>query len=282
MELHVPTDEELFTQTADETQSDEAEKVEETKPAEEEKVEEAVEEEKTKPEANAETQAPHMVPLRELLDEREKRQQAQAQYEAMQAHLAQQQALAQQEQAAQQGQQAMPDIFENPEFYQQAIAQMQQWPAQIQAQMQQQMNQQLAMQRHELMGEASLQRAQASDPDTFNAAWGELENRSQSGDNTWRHQVLTSQNPGETLVALYKREHVAAEVGNDPDAYVNKRLEELKQDPKFLQEVLEAAQAKAGGGGEPSRIDMPSLNKAGGGGSIGSISGTDLWDRINN
>ena len=282
MELSVPTDEDLFNSASEEEViTEDKGKAEEAQPdevtAKEEEVESESEEVKAEPKEES-----HRVPLKELLDEREKRQQIQAQFEAMQQHLAQQQALAEQQQAAEQGQQQLPDIFEHPEFYQQAIAQMQQWPQVLQQQMQQQMNQQLAMQRHELMGEFSLQRAQAADPETFQSAWSELERRTQGGDPSWRHQVLTSQDPGQTLLSLYKRENVVNSVGDDPDAYVNKRIEELKSDPQFLQEVLEAAQAKAGGGEGASRINMPSLNKAGGGGGMPSISGTDLWDQINN
>jgi type II secretory pathway pseudopilin PulG len=208
----------------------------------------------------------HRVPLRELLDERERRQQIQAQYNQVQQYLAQQQ-------QAQQQQQQWPDIFENPEYYQQAIQQMQQWPQYVQNQVQSQVNKQLAVARHEFMGEMSIQKAKEAHPEDFQAAWGELEKRVQGGDNVWRHQILTSSDPGKTLLELHKR-------GGDPDVYVNKRLEELKKDPKFLAEILEAAQQHQS---QSPRINMPSLTRAGGGSANNpvGINARDLWDEIN-
>jgi hypothetical protein len=283
MELDVPTDEDLFkeAEVAEEPKAEEAPKEAEAE------VEATPEHEEEAPTRERDEQGrfkskeegDHRVPLRELLDEREKRQQVQQQFEAMQQHMAQQQAWQEQEAYAQQAEQQMPDIFENPEYYQQAIASLPQYVQQLGAQYQQQMAQQMAMQRHEIMGELSLQQAKRSDPETFNAAWSELEKRVQAGDNTWRHQVLTSGDPGSTLVSLYKK----GKVGDDPDAYVSSRIEELKKDPKFLSEVLEAAQHMSGQNSPAPRINMPSLNKAGGTGTSMpmGINQNDLWDEIN-
>jgi hypothetical protein len=285
MELDVPTDEDLFNEAEKEV-------------AEEPKAEEAPKEAEAEVEATAEQEDAgrerdeqgrfkakeeggehHRVPLKELLDEREKRQQVQQQFEAMQQHMAEQQAWQEQQAYAQQAEQQAPDIFENPEYYQQTIAGLPQYLQELGAQYQQQVNQQLAMQRHEIMGEFSLQQAKREDPDTFNAAWSALEQRVQAGDNTWRHQVLTSSDPGSTLVSFYKKDSV----GDDPDAYVNSRIEELKKDPKFLSEVLEAAQQMSGQNSPAPRINMPSLNKAGGTGTSMpmGINQNDLWDEIN-
>lgn len=286
MVLEVPTDEDLFNAAnADEPETPvEAQVNDDVEPQVndvEEKVEAAPEQETPSEQEPDDGLSPQVRGLlKEIKEERGKRQQLEGRLEQIVAQQAHAEALRNQQATQQEPEQMqIPDPIENPEFYQEAIQQMSQWPQMIQAQMAQQMNQQLAMQRHEMMGEFSLQSARQQDPETFNAAWQELERRSVAGDNTWRHAVLTSQDAGQTLLELYKREKVAQDVGTDPDAYVNRRLEELKKDPKFLQEVLEAAQQQ--GGGEAPKIDMPSLNRAGGSGSAPSISGRDLWDRIN-
>ncbi len=284
LQVEVPTDEEMFEggETATETEEVKTE----APPVEAEPAEETTPEpvEPTEDGDSRERGGDHRVPLRELLDERERRQQVQSQVQAMQQQMAQQQQYQQQQAQAQQQQQGMPDIFEHPEYYQNTIAEMQQYAPQLQNHIQQQVNQQLAMARHEMMGEMSLMNARRKDPESYDAAWADLTKRVQGGDNTWRHQVLTSQDPGETLLELHKRESTYTNVGGDPDAYVNQRIEELKQDPKFLAEVLEAAQSM---GGQPSspKINLPpSLTKAGGtGANVGntSISQSDLWDEIN-
>jgi hypothetical protein len=268
MPIEVPTDEELFESTDDKA-------VDEPEAEEAEKSAEAEDSEAKSEPVEKEEKADHRVPLKELLDEREKRQQMQAQFEAMQ----QQMAYAEQQAQQQQGQQEWPDIFEHPEYYQQQIAYMQQMPQVIQAEMQQQVNQQLAMARMELLGELSLRSAQHSDPETYEKAWGELERRVTSGDNAWRQQVLSSQDPGKTLLELYKSNNVASTVGDDPEAYFQKRIEELRQDPQALAQLL----GTPSGGSQAPRVNLPpSLTKAGASaGSLPQISGRDLWDNIN-
>jgi hypothetical protein len=262
MQVEVPLDEDIFT----DADAPEAEPKAEDAPVEQE-AEATVEE-------DAPEKAPHQVPLRELLDEREKRQNMQSQLEQMQQAWQQQQAYAmQQQQAAEQGQQ-MPDIFEHPEYYQEAVKNLYQMPQYVQAQVQDQVNRQLSMARHEMMGEMSFNAARSADPDSFNAAWDVLKDRVNRGDNTWRQQILTSADPGRTLIDLYKRESVG-----DPDDYKQRLVEELKQDPNFLQEVLSAQ----GGHSTPTVSLPPSLNKAGGtGASYGlNLSGQSLWDEVN-
>lgn len=228
-------------------------------------------------EAPAEPEEPkedHRIPLRELLDEREKRQQIQAQFEAMQQQIAwqqQQEAQAQQQQAAEQ--QEMVDIFENPEFYQQAIQQMPQYVNQM-------VNRQMAMLRHEMTGNMSLALAKQADPETFDKAWDTLASRCGQGDNTWRAQILQSVDPGGTLVKLYKDSSIKEAVGDDPEEFFNSKLEEKLNDPEFLAMALERARGAASA--QPNRrVKVPtSMSKVGTGGTptSGGMSSQELWE----
>lgn len=263
MPIEVPSDEELFSS---EEATEETAETEEVVEAKEEPEEQKVNEEVDLSDKDERPQD-HRVPLNELLNEREKRQKLEAQMEAMQAQW-------EQMQQGNQQQQEWPDIFENPEAYQQMIGGLYQQQQAMQQQMQQAVNQQLAMARMEFLGELSLRAAKQQDPETYNAAWQELERRVQSGDGQWRQQVLSSDDPGQTLLQLYKNENVTKTVGTDPEAYFQKRIEELKNDPQALAQLL---------GNSPStpKVNLPpSLTKAGSSG-LPSISGSDLWDEIN-
>lgn len=238
------------------------------------------------PEPQPEPETPHHVPLSALLDEREKRQKINQQLEALQQQMQQQQAWEAEQQRLAQEQQQLPDMFENPEYYQQQVAQVaQQLPAVMQQIQQQQRA--LQIQRAELKGDMALARAQAQDPETFNKAWETLEKRTvEGGDPSWRNYLLQTAmqggDPGQALLDLYKREHVTETVGDDPDAFVEKAIEEKLKDPEYLQKVLAKVQGNASPeGSEKSVVKLPpSLNKAGGtGGNVpGGITDGELWE----
>jgi hypothetical protein len=170
--------------------------------------------------------------------------------------------LQQSQMQAQQPKEEPVDIFANPEAYQQRIEQT--------------MSQRLRA----MEGNFSLRLAANKHGDLFHEAWQEMTSRTQSGDDTFRQQVLNSPDPGETLVTLYQREKVTKEVGNDPTAYVNKKLEEALNDPKFLAKAIEKARAAAGS--QPSQqISLPpSLNKVPGAASYADndMSGAALYN----
>jgi hypothetical protein len=180
------------------------------------------------------------IPLTELLNEREKRQNAERQREAVQQQLWQ---LQQQLQAQQQPAEPI-DIFANPEAYT--------------AQVQQTMEQRLKA----MEGNFSLRLAHYKHGELFGEAWQEMTSRTQSGDDSMRQQVLASNDPGETLVTLYQREKVVKEVGPDPIAYKSKILEEALKDPQFLAKAMQTARQTAGAQPTNNKIDLPpSLNK---------------------
>jgi hypothetical protein len=182
----------------------------------------------------------HRIPLTELLNEREKRQNAERQREAVQQQLwqLQQQLLAQQ-------QPAEPiDIFANPEAY----------TARVEHTMEQRLK---AME-----GNFSLRLAHYKHGELFGEAWQEMTSRTQAGDDSMRQQVLASNDPGEALVTLYQREKVVKEVGPDPIAYKSKILEEALKDPQFLAKAMQTARQTAGASPTNNKIDLPpSLNK---------------------
>jgi hypothetical protein len=242
-------------------------------PEAEAKADEALGEEA--PQEEPEDKGDHRIPLRELLDEREKRQQIQAQFEAMQQQVSwqqqQQEAQAQQQQA--EANQEMVDIFENPEFYQQAIQQMPQYVNQM-------VNRQMSMLRHEMTGNMSLALAKQADPETFDKAWETLASRCQQGDNSWRQHILQSADPGGTLVGLYKQSSVVETVGDDPDAYLQAKLDEKLNDPEFLAIALERARGVASA--QPNRkVKYPTSVSKGGSGGAGQVTGMsdgELWE----
>jgi hypothetical protein len=268
MPIELPSDEELFL--ADEPTEDL-----DTDLKADDDTEEGAQEE-------GEAEAPkedHRVPLTELLNEREKRQRVEAEYNQKSA--AWEQWRQQYESAqAQQNQPEAPDIFENPEYYQNMAANLPAYINQALQQQGQQYQQQMAMQRMEVMGEMSLRAAYQQEPETYDTAWGELQDRIQRGDQTWRHAMLQSQDPGRALLELYKQEQ-AVKIGSDPDAYRQKIIEELRANPEMMAEALGATEG--GPNVQPSRVNIPqSLTKAGGSGHGPlNISGHDLWNEIN-
>lgn len=293
MPIEVPTDEELFmSDGADETTHNKAEEAKaddaegenpdakaEAKSGEEgdgDKPDAKSDEEDGVPAKDKEGEVDHRVPLTELLNEREKRQDLQRQYKEMEQVVQQWQQWHQ----AQQQQAQAPDMFEDPEYYQQYIHNLPGMLQKARDEMQQQYSQQLALQRMEFMGELSLERARARDPEKYDKAWAALEERFNQGDQSWRQQILNSQDPGAVLLDLYDREQTVNTAGSDPEAYRQKVLDELKSNPQLLAELL--------GGNDPSsqtpKVELPpSLNRAGGGsaGQPLTISGKDLWDDIN-
>lgn len=182
----------------------------------------------------------HRIPLTELLNEREKRQAAERERQNFQQQLWQ----LQQQLQAKERQEEPADIFADPQAYQ--------------SQVQQSMDQRLKA----MEGNFSLRLAAYKHGDAFHEAWAEMMNRTQSGDDSMRQQVLQSPDPGETLVQVYQREQTLKEVGTDPSAYKAKVMEDALNDPEFLAKALEKARAQAGTQPKNNKIDLPpSLNK---------------------
>ncbi len=183
----------------------------------------------------------HRVPLAELLNTRERAQKAEQEREMLRQHLFQMQS---QLQALQAPKEEPIDMFAEPQKWEQTI------------------EQRIAAKHREMEGNFSLRLAAYKHGDAFHEAWQDMVNRTQMGDDSVRQQVMQSPDPGETLVQLYKRERVVKEVGDDPNTYIQKKLEEALNDPEFLAKALEKAKGVASVQPTQQVKLPPSLNKA--------------------
>jgi hypothetical protein len=193
------------------------------------------------PELPKEEKVDHRIPLTELLNEREKRQSEARRAEQLQREL---EALRQQMQPPKE-RQPVPDQFQNPDAYndywEQRIAEME--------------TRRVAELR-QFKAETSLERAHDKYGKVFEAAY---EYTMQNPD-VAKH-VANAPNPGEAMVSWYKREQAVKVVGDDPEAYVQKRLEEALNDPQYLAKAIEKARSAAST--QPTQVKLPpSLNKA--------------------
>lgn len=210
----------------------------------------------------------HRVPLRELLDERDKRQALQRQIEELRRQVQPKEAP------------KAPEFWEQPEGnidhrVQQAV---------------QPLVQELIMQREQTSRAlAAIQYGE----DTVNEAYKDLETRIQSGDPVARfdyQRVMAQPNQYAALVQLHQQRKALNEIGNDPNAYREKLLSEALNDQAFLAKALEAAKAKAAS--SPSVVTyaapgkakgLPSISNVGAAGSVGAsnadISDDDMFDK---
>lgn len=199
----------------------------------------------------------HFIPLPVHLELREKRQEAERialerererdeykrQMETMQRQF---QALQQQIHQAQQRPQEPIDPYENPEAWQQQFVEREQAREQ---QYQRQINQ--------LRLETNFSLAQSRHGETFDESMRAFMERKNAGDVAVVQRVMSSSNPGEAVVAWFKETKTLKEIGTDPDAYVQRKLEAALEDPEFLKRAFEKVQAKAKGtpAGQPASQD---------------------------
>jgi len=94
-------------------------------------------------------------------------------------------------------------------------------------------------------------------------------------------RMQQSRDPGETLMQWHREQKTMREVGNDPNAWLEKKLEERLKDPAFLAKALEQARGIAQPqqqNGRP-RVDLPpSLNGASRSNAVLRSSNDDLSD----
>ena len=237
------------------------------------------------PEPTPEPEQTHQVPISALLDEREKRQEAARQLQEMQQQMQQREAWEAEQQRIEQEQAQAPDVFENPEYYQQTIPQLQNTVHQLQNQLQQ--AQRVAyFQQAKSNGDVGLKFARMQDPDTFDKAWEMLEKKTmQDGDPSWRQHLLNTAmqggDPGTELINLYKHTSNQERVGDDPDAFFEKTLEEKLGDEEFINKLAERLQGQPAtpvAGKSEVRLP-PSINKAGGAGTapIRGVTDAEIW-----
>lgn len=116
----------------------------------------------------------------------------------------------------------------------------------------------------EMEANFSFRLAHVQHGDTFEKAYSDLLSRVQRGDIGLRNQILSSGDPGASLVSWYKREQTIARVGDDPEAYRSKVLEDALNDEAFLAKVVEKIKGKPAQGSNSRNITKlpPSLNRA--------------------
>ena len=110
--------------------------------------------------------------------------------------------------------------------------------------------------------ESSLQAAREANPEEFDEAYKAAQQRI---DPALKARMQASRDPGKTLLEWHREAKVKQEVGNDPNAWLEKKLEERLKDPAFLAKAVELARGNAQpqlNGGRP-RVELPpSLNGA--------------------
>lgn len=110
--------------------------------------------------------------------------------------------------------------------------------------------------------ESSLQAAAEAHPEEFAEAYKAAQQRI---DPALKARMQESRDPGKTLLEWHREAKVKQEVGNDPNAWLEKKLEERLKDPAFLAKAAELARGNAQpqlNGGRP-RVELPpSLNGA--------------------
>jgi len=136
---------------------------------------------------------------------------------------------------------ARPDPLLDPEGYANAI------------------RQELREERLNEQREESLQKAAETHPEEFKEAYAAAQ---KAVDPALRARMQNSRDPGKTLLEWHRDNKVKAEVGHDPNAWLEKKLEERLNDPAFLQKAIERSKGLTQENGRP-RVELPpSLNGA--------------------
>lgn len=131
--------------------------------------------------------------------------------------------------------------------------------------------------------ELSLRMAHRTYKDEFSQAYESAKQAMAKGDAVLATRMQRSRDPGETLMEWHKEQKVISEVGNDPNAFFEKRMEAYLSDPANVAKVMERAQAMAQqprtGNQRPSVQLPPSLaSMSRADGSKGGDDDSDLSD----
>ena len=186
----------------------------------------------------------HRVPLREMLDERERRQRIEAEYNQLLQHI-------QQQQRAQQPQ-GPETIFDAPDEYlnQRVIAPLRQ-------EMQMEMMKRTDAQSREF---ANVQFGEQ----VVNAALADIARIRQTpqGDFVFR-QIMAAGHPYGELVKWHNQARAQAAIGNDPQAWLRQQQQAWFNDPKVQEAMAQhlrqkyAEQQQKNGSGNPPNVSLP-------------------------
>lgn len=243
VDLEGPSDEELFSEAVGGEATDSPvvdqqheEQVETTTAEPEAKTEAEIAEEKAIEDESKATGIPGWR-LREINEERKT---AIAERDALRAEKAQWEARQPQQpaQKAEQPKAERPDPILDPEGYAKAIRE--------------EIRQEALTERRE----ESLHRAREANPQEFDEAYAAA---TKAVDPALKARMQASRDPGKTLLEWHRENKVKAEVGNDPNAWLEKKLEERLSDPAFLAKAIERSKGiaqPATTGGRP-KVDLP-------------------------
>ena len=186
----------------------------------------------------------HRVPLREMLDERERRQRIEAEYNQLLQHFQQQQ--------RQQQPQGPESIFDAPDEYlnQRVIAPLRQ-------EMQMEMMKRTDAQSREF---ANVQFGEQ----VVNAALAEIAKVRQTpqGDFVFR-QIMSAGHPYGELVKWHNQARAHAAIGQNPQAWLRQQQQAWFNDPKVQEAMAQhlrqkyAAQQQRNGSGNPPNVSLP-------------------------
>ena len=210
----------------------------------------------------------HRVPLREMLDERERRQRIEAEYNQLLQHLQQQQ--------RQQQPQGPETIFDAPDEYlnQRVIAPLRQ-------EMQMEMMKRTDAQSREF---ANVQFGEQ----VVNAALADIAKIRQTpqGEFVFR-QIMAAGHPYGELVKWHNQARAHAAIGQDPQAWLRQQQQAWFNDPKVQQAMAQHlrqqyAQQQQNGSGNPPNVSLPpSLSSvpssSGRGVELGDLSSESLF-----
>ena len=212
----------------------------------------------------------HRVPLREMLDERERRQRIEAEYNQLLQHI-------QQQQRAQQPQ-GPETIFDAPDEYlnQRVIAPLRQ-------EMQMEMMRRTDAQSREF---ANVQFGEQ----VVNAALADIAKIRQTpqGEFVFR-QIMQAGHPYGELVKWHNQARAHAAIGQDPQAWLKQQQQAWFNDPKVQEAMAQhlrqkyAAQQQQNGSGNPPNVSLPpSLSSvpssSGRGVELGDLSSESLFN----
>lgn len=209
----------------------------------------------------------HRVPLRDLLDERERRQEAARRADELERRIAAFEAA--QRQSQQQPQQR-PDPISDPEAYARYLEEEVVGPR-IRA-----IQQQFVDSRVDQTFEAAAAQVGKESFDKMVDAFVAVAGKGGANDPQLFRKITGSSNPGAALLRWH-REH---EIVSDPDGYVNRRLDERLKDPEVRRRILDEMTAEARSNGRPSNVSAlpPSLNRAPGASGRAPAEGEDRDD----
>lgn len=188
-----------------------------------------------------------MVPLRELLDERDKRKDFASKFEEREREIL---ALQRQLAEARRPPQEMPDVLDDPAAF----------AGRVQGSVTDQVTR--------MKVDLSFDMAHEQHGKEFEEAFHALKRQVDMGDTRLRDQITRNANPGRALMNWHREQTTLREIGEGGltgyrERTIKEAREALMKDPEFRKELLASMRAEAGqGDGRPSNVtSIPSLNR---------------------